>query len=67
MRWCAYGLVNTVPEPAEYLLTALHGCKERWDIFRTKIYVLALVVVHEAKTYLPIDTNIRITASFAPP
>ena len=56
-----------MPEPAEYLLAAFHSCEEFWDILRTRVHALALAVVYEAKTYLPMDINIRITASFAPP
>jgi hypothetical protein len=56
-----------MPEPAEHLLAAFHSREEFWDIFRTRVHALALAVVYEAKTYLPIDINIRITASFAPP
>jgi hypothetical protein len=65
--WYTYSLVNTMPEPAEHLLAAFHSREEFWDIFRTRVHALALAVVYEAKTYLPIDINIRITASFAPP
>ena len=56
-----------MPEPAEYLLAALHSCEEFWDIFRTRVHALVLAVMSGVKTYLPIDINIRITASFAPP
>lgn len=57
-------------KPTENLLTALYSSKEFWDIFRTRTQVLVLAIMDDVgmlSTYLPIDTNMRITASFAPP